>query len=106
MTPVAHEPHYESEPSYAVADALRLVLLFHDGGEWNTEKRLEWLRITGTREATTKVMCDHVRSMLALIEQEGDTARGSDPGIHERLGEDIAHGERIAGLADKLGKLP
>jgi hypothetical protein len=56
-----------AEPSYAVADALRLVLLFHTGGDWTAERRAEWLRITGSTEATTKVLCDHVRSALALV---------------------------------------
>jgi hypothetical protein len=60
-------PDYESEPSYDVYDALQLVLLFHSP-DWTPEKRAEWLRITGSKEATTKVLCDHVRSALAIIE--------------------------------------
>jgi hypothetical protein len=66
------ETNYESEPSYSVMDALKLVLLFHSGGAWDDAKIAEWLRITGTREATTKVLCDHVRSMLTPIEAAGD----------------------------------
>ena len=67
MAKIETEPAYEREPSYDVADALGLVLMFHGGGEWNESKRAEWLRITGTREATTRVLCDHVRSALAVF---------------------------------------
>jgi hypothetical protein len=100
------EPNYESEPSYDVRDALQLALLFHSGGEWDDAKIAEWFRITGTREATTKVLCDHVRSMLTLIEADeaGYDFGIHDPEIHARLGEDIAHGERIGDLADKFGE--
>jgi hypothetical protein len=64
------DPHYTGEPSYDLLDAIRLVLLFHGGGDWNKEHRAEWLRITGTAEATTKVMCDHLRSALAVYSTE------------------------------------
>jgi hypothetical protein len=95
------EPNYEGEPSLDVDDALKLVLLFHGGGAWDDAKIAEWFRITGTREATTKVLCDHLRSMLALMGADN----GHDPQIHARLGDDIAHGERIGDLADKFGRL-
>lgn len=62
------EPNYEQEPSYDPRDALKAVLIFHSGGNW-MDVAGEWLRITGTREATTKVLCDHVRSALALYGQ-------------------------------------
>jgi hypothetical protein len=62
-----NEVHYESEPSYDVKDALQLVLLFH-AIDWTDERKAEWLRITGTREASTKVLCDHIRSFLAILE--------------------------------------
>lgn len=61
-----NEPRYAQEPSYGVMDALRLVLLFHDSGPWTSSRRAEWLRIVGTTEATTKVLCDHIRSALEL----------------------------------------
>lgn len=51
-----------------VVVALKLPLLFHGGGIWDDEKRAEWLRITGTTEATTKVMCEHLRSVLEMLE--------------------------------------
>jgi len=46
-------------------DALALVLLFHRGGPWSAESRAEWFRITGSHDATTRVMCDTVRAALA-----------------------------------------
>lgn len=73
------EPTYESEPSYDVRDALTAVLLFHSGGEWTADKAGVWLRITGTREATTKVLCDHVRSALAMIDEMGGQPGGKSP---------------------------
>ena len=62
------EPKYTSEPSYNLHDALKLVLLFH-GVAWDETERAEWERITGTREATTKVLCDHIRSALAMLDR-------------------------------------
>jgi hypothetical protein len=41
-------------------DALKLPLMFHRGGIWSAEDVAEWRRITGSDEATTKVMCDHI----------------------------------------------
>jgi hypothetical protein len=48
--------------------ALRLPLLFHSGAPWTEERRLEWRSLTGSYEATTKVMCDAIREALALAE--------------------------------------
>jgi hypothetical protein len=59
-------PHYIGEPSYELVDALKLPLLFHAGGPWDAKRRAEWLRITGSLEATSKVMCDHLRSAVAM----------------------------------------
>jgi hypothetical protein len=64
-----YDPRYTSEPSTVLGDALRLVLLFHAGGPWDAERQREWLRITGTTEATTKVLCDHIRAALALADE-------------------------------------
>ena len=44
--------------------AMLAVLLFHGGGEWTNAKREEWKRLTGKDEATTKVLCDYIRSAL------------------------------------------
>ena len=48
-------------------DALKLVLLFYTSG-WTAEDQAEWLRITGCTEATTKVLCNHVRTVLSGME--------------------------------------
>jgi len=64
------DPRDRSEPSYSTQDALSLVLLFYTI-DWTPEKRAEWKRITGTHEATTRVMCDHIRSVLACNFDEG-----------------------------------
>lgn len=47
--------------------ALRLPLLVHGAGPWTEERREEWRSITGTDEATTRVMCDTIRALLARI---------------------------------------
>lgn len=59
-----YDPKYEGEGSLDPLDALRAVLLFHSASPWE-QQQAEWLRITGSREATTKVLCDHIRAVLA-----------------------------------------
>lgn len=44
--------------------ALEAVLLFHGGGPWDDRKRLRWLQLTGSNEATARVLCDTVRAAL------------------------------------------
>ncbi len=56
-----------TSPSYSLTDALKLVLLFYTI-DWTEEKKAEWLRITGSHEATTKVMCDHIRTVMMIEE--------------------------------------
>jgi hypothetical protein len=41
------------------------LLLFHESGSWTDEERLRWIELTGTREATTKTLCDAARRALA-----------------------------------------
>ena len=48
-------------------DALKAVLLFYDP-QWTLEKITEWRRIIGTPECTTKIMCDHIRSVIEAQE--------------------------------------
>lgn len=74
----SHEPNYDKEPSYGMRNALRLVLMFYAVGPWHQDRRDEWRRLTGTYEATTKVLCDHVRSALAV-------GAAGDAGESERL---------------------
>lgn len=45
--------------------ALTLPLLFYSA-PWNAENREQWLAITGEPEATTKIMCDHIRGVLNI----------------------------------------
>lgn len=51
----------------SVKKALSAVLLFHSGSPWDEEKSLEWFRLTGAYEATTKMLCDAVRRVLTLV---------------------------------------
>ena len=44
-----------------------LVLLFHSGGPWTPEKAARWAELTGNQEATTKVLSDAARSVLATL---------------------------------------
>lgn len=57
----AGDPRYTQPPSRAIKDALLLPLLFHGVATWGEGARAEWLRITGTTEATTRSLCDHLR---------------------------------------------
>jgi hypothetical protein len=44
--------------------ALKLVLMFHSGKPFGQKARTGWYAITGEHDATTKVMCDHIRKVL------------------------------------------
>lgn len=44
--------------------ALELTLLFHRGGKWTTADKLTWSDLTGEDDATTQVLCDHIRKAL------------------------------------------
>ena len=71
-------PVWSSEAQARQA-ALEAVLLFHGGGLWDEKKASIWQYLTGTREATTVVLCDTVRAALnfearraiALVEESG-----------------------------------
>lgn len=43
----------------------RAVLLFHRGGAWTGMDRNEWVMLTSSDEATTRVLCDLARRLLA-----------------------------------------
>lgn len=43
----------------------RAVLMFHRGGAWTGQDRCEWVFLTGEEDATTKVLCDLARRLLA-----------------------------------------
>jgi len=52
----------------ALIAALEAVLLFHSV-DWTAAKIVMWEEITGTAEATTKVLCDTARTALAKARQ-------------------------------------
>ncbi len=60
--------HRKHNMSDSKDDALRAVLLFYTVGRWSDEKRAEWKRITGSDDASTKVLCDHIRTVLGRSE--------------------------------------
>jgi hypothetical protein len=53
----------------AMAAALKLVLRFHSGRPWTNDDRAKWRELTGSDEATTKVMCDHIRKVIPSEER-------------------------------------
>lgn len=54
----------QDERDRLVQEALELPLLFHSGGAWDDDKRARWKAITGSDDASTKAMCDHIRETL------------------------------------------
>jgi hypothetical protein len=44
---------------------VQLPLMFHSGRPWSELDRRRWQEITGTEEATAKVMCDTIRDAIA-----------------------------------------
>jgi len=50
-------------------EALQAVLLFYTVGDWSATKQEMWLAITGSSEATTRVLCDHIRRVLAITDR-------------------------------------
>jgi hypothetical protein len=49
--------------------ALELPLLFYTA-DWSEPTMARWLEITGTTQATTKIMCDHIRKAFAEDDQK------------------------------------
>jgi hypothetical protein len=54
----------------ALVEALEAVLLFHDGAEWDSEKRCAWYNRTQSVEATTKALCDTARAAIKAARGE------------------------------------
>ena len=50
----------------AMGDALRAVLLFHDGRYWSEEVAKEWKRLTGSDHASSVVLCQRARDALGI----------------------------------------
>jgi hypothetical protein len=51
---------------HAMGDALRAVLLFHDGRYWTDEVAKEWKRLTGSDHASSVVLCQRAREALGV----------------------------------------
>ena len=50
-------------------DVIHALLLFYHGGlDWNDDTRREWKRLTGNNDATTRVLADFARRVLAKTE--------------------------------------
>jgi hypothetical protein len=48
-----------------VAKLAAAVLLFHRGGPWTMDDMKAWEALTGSREVTTKALCDFARKAQA-----------------------------------------
>ena len=59
MSELEKHAHYMGIAS----DATRAVLLFYTAPRWTDTERQEWKSITGSDEATTKVLCDTMRAL-------------------------------------------
>lgn len=49
--------------------ALEIPLLFHSSEPWTAERCNQWDILTGSTEATTKVMCDAIRAAIAKAKE-------------------------------------
>lgn len=58
-----------ADPESLLAGCLA-TLLFHSGGPWDAKRRDEWRRLTGSDEATTKVLCDTIRRIISASASE------------------------------------
>lgn len=50
--------------------ALEAVLLFHSSKNWDSECQARWIELTGTEVATTRSLCDFIRSCLVTFVNE------------------------------------
>jgi hypothetical protein len=58
-------PGWSDSPMDPLTRLARAVLLFHSGHPWTGSLRNEWVMLTGEEEATTKVLCDLARRLMA-----------------------------------------
>lgn len=73
------DPRHHACAEGAVERLMEVVeafLLFHDGGYWDAPKASRWKSLTGSEEATTKVLCDFARQVMALCRPD---SKGSEP---------------------------
>lgn len=59
--------HLTDEQFQNITNALQCVLLFYNGGYWNSQTVEKWTQLTGEKDATTRVICDTVRKCLDSI---------------------------------------
>jgi hypothetical protein len=52
----------------------RCMLMFH-GGEWTDNDRAMWQALTGSQEATAKVLCDLARKVLRDVREKSSHGR-------------------------------
>lgn len=48
----------------ALVEALEMVVLYHSGSPWDAAKAKRWERWSGSDDATTRNMCDQLRTVL------------------------------------------
>lgn len=58
-------PEADNATVRLLVDGLEATLLFHSGGHWDETKAARWAELTGNDEATTKALCDFLRSIRA-----------------------------------------
>jgi hypothetical protein len=44
----------------------RAVLLFHGAPSWTEKEKREWCELTGSQDATTRILCDLARAALTM----------------------------------------
>lgn len=67
-----------TENERLLMQACTATLLFHSGQPWTQNNATQWFLLTGSQEATAKVLCDFVRSVLDKISQHRpDTRSGT-----------------------------
>lgn len=54
----------------ALREACEAVLMFYQAVDWGEKSRNRWAALTGSKDATTRVMCDTVRRALGQKESE------------------------------------
>lgn len=93
----AHSPSFDTEPTYGMRNALRVVLLFLNKN-WTADTYEEFRRITGHSLLTADLLRDHLRKCLELgcsgnCLSEGERLWGLSAGhvLTERDVEDIKH---------------
>lgn len=75
----------------------RAVLMFYGGGPWNNVLQTQWRQITGTDDATTRVLGDLARAVLDEIVRPVECLNGAAQ--LERLAARVRDREAVRKLA-------